>query len=59
MLGLLKRLYWEEDGQGMTEYIVILIVIVAIAFVFRSRIRQALNTALAAVQNRMNWLRWL
>ena len=34
----LKNIWQDESGQGATEYILMLVVVVAIAFAFRGRI---------------------
>ena len=41
---LAKKLWQDESGQGATEYILLLVVVVALAFIFRDRITQAVQT---------------
>jgi Flp pilus assembly pilin Flp len=44
MKGLISRFWQEEDAQGTTEYILIVLVVVALAFVFRDRIRETVES---------------
>ncbi len=39
----IKKLWKDESGQGMTEYILILVIVIAIAFLFRDKISQAIG----------------
>lgn len=40
---MLKNLWKDESGQGATEYILLLVVVVALAMMFRGRITEALS----------------
>jgi Flp pilus assembly pilin Flp len=42
-----KALWKDESGQGATEYILLLVVVVAIALMFRTQITEALKSRLA------------
>jgi Flp pilus assembly pilin Flp len=44
---LLKKLMKDESGQGATEYILLLVVVVALALMFRGRITEALQGKLS------------
>lgn len=43
---LLKNLAKDESGQGATEYILLLVVVVALAMMFRGKITEALKEKL-------------
>lgn len=43
---LLKNLVKDESGQGATEYILLLVVVVALALMFRGKITEALREKL-------------
>lgn len=43
---LLKKLMKDESGQGATEYILLLVVVVALALMFRGQITTALRAKL-------------
>lgn len=49
-----KRLVKEEDAQGMTEYILLLVAVVGIVMVFKEqitgRVTQAVNTLGSKIQ---------
>lgn len=40
---MLKNLWKDESGQGATEYILLLVVVVALALMFRKSITQTLS----------------
>jgi Flp pilus assembly pilin Flp len=42
----LKNLWKDESGQGATEYILLLVVVVALALMFRGKITEALKEKL-------------
>ncbi|HMN68261.1 MAG TPA: Flp1 family type IVb pilin [Bdellovibrionales bacterium] len=44
---MLKNLWKDESGQGATEYILLLVVVVALALMFRGRITEALSGKLS------------
>lgn len=43
----LKQLWADESGQGATEYILLLVIVVAVAFLFKDQITRVLNEKLA------------
>jgi len=43
MKALLKNLWKDESGQGATEYILLLVVVVAIGMLFRDKIQETLK----------------
>lgn len=46
MTTLLKNLWNDESGQGATEYILLLVVVVALALMFRTKITETLSAKL-------------
>ena len=42
----LKQLWSDESGQGATEYILLLVIVVAVAFLFKDRIMGILRDKL-------------
>ncbi len=45
----IKRLFRDESGQGATEYILLLVVVVAIAVIFKDNIVDIVRTKVTAV----------
>lgn len=43
----LKTLWADESGQGATEYILLLVIVVAVAMLFKDQIRDTLTQKLA------------
>lgn len=43
---LAKKLWKDESGQGATEYILLLVVVVALALMFRNKITETLSEKL-------------
>jgi Flp pilus assembly pilin Flp len=43
---MMKNLWKDESGQGATEYILLLVVVVALALLFREKITGALSAKL-------------
>lgn len=43
---LFRRLWKDESAQGATEYILLLVIVVAIAFIFKDRIRDMVSSKL-------------
>ncbi len=39
----IKKLWKDESGQGMTEYILILLIVIAIAVMFKDQIKNAIG----------------
>ena len=54
MIDLLRRLYREEEGQGLTEYLIILVVVAVIAFIFRSQLINLVNRLMWNINRRMS-----
>ena len=46
MSSLIKNLMKDESGQGATEYILLLVVVVALALMFRNKITETLSSKL-------------
>ena len=46
MTSFIKKLWNDESGQGSTEYILLLMVIVALALLFRNKIYEAIGSKL-------------
>ena len=44
MLKAVKKLWKDESAQGATEYILMLVVVVSIAFLFRDQIKTIIQT---------------
>ena len=42
-LNLIKKLWNDESGQGATEYILLLVIVVAIALLFRNKIQEIVS----------------
>ena len=49
-----KRLWREESAQGATEYILLLVVVVAVVLLFRGKIMEMVDAKLAQLQEGMN-----
>ena len=43
MMNTLKRFWQDESAQGATEYILLLVVVVGIAMLFKNQIQQVMN----------------
>jgi Flp pilus assembly pilin Flp len=48
-----KRLCKNERGQGMVEYILLLVIVVGIVFLFKGKIMEQVNTALGELSGKM------
>lgn len=46
----LKNLWKDESGQGATEYILLLVVVVGVAFLFKGKIMEILTAKLGDLQ---------
>ncbi len=44
-----KNLWKDESGQGMTEYALLLVVIIAIAVIFKDKIKTAVSSKMDEV----------
>ncbi len=50
----MRKITSDESGQGATEYILLLVVVVAIAMIFRQQITAAVQTKVSDVSNQIN-----
>lgn len=46
-----KSLWKDESAQGMTEYILLVVVVLAIALIFKDKIKEAVTNKLNEVQS--------
>ena len=53
VLTTLKNLWKDESGQGATEYILLLVVVVALAMMFRTRITETLQAKLVELSSKI------
>jgi len=53
MKNFLKRFFLEEDGQGMTEYAVILLLIAIAVFVLVNQLGGAIGDRFEDIRNRL------
>ena len=51
---LLTTLWKDESGQGATEYILLLVVVVAVVLAFKQRILKAVETQMGVLEGNMN-----
>jgi hypothetical protein len=49
-----KKLLRSQAGQGATEYILLLVIVVAIATMFKTQIVEAIKTKIGSVQTDLN-----
>jgi len=47
----LNKVLKNESGQGMTEYILLIVVVVALAYLFKDKIKQAVGQKTEQVGN--------
>lgn len=45
----IRQLWKDESAQGATEYILLLVVVVALAFIFREKITEVIRSKVADV----------
>lgn len=50
---LAKKLWQDESGQGATEYILLLVIVVAVALLFRGQIGEMVNGKLSELGSGM------
>ncbi len=53
MKSLIRRFWQEEEAQGTTEYILIVLVVVGLAMVFRDRIKEAVSGKLGELSEQI------
>lgn len=49
-MSLLKEFWYEEDGVGVVEIILILVVLIGLALIFRSAITDIVNSIITKIQ---------
>ena len=47
------QLWADEDGQGMAEYVLLIVVVLGVAFVFKDKIKTMVSTKLDSVGSEM------
>ena len=50
----LKKFWQDESAQGMTEYILLIVVVVSLAWTFRKKITGAINSKMDGVETGIN-----
>lgn len=50
----ISKLWKDESGQGTAEYVLLIAVVVALAVMFRDRIRGLVQSRLDSIGNNMN-----
>lgn len=50
----LKKLWQDESAQGMTEYILLLVVVITIAMLFKDKIGQVINGKVSDLGDKIN-----
>lgn len=53
MTKFFKQLWADESGQGATEYILLLVAIVAVATIFGGRFKEAITTKINSVSEQI------
>lgn len=54
MKNFMQRLWKEESAQGATEYILLLVVVVAVVLIFKERIKEMVDQKLTELQQSMS-----
>ena len=54
MKSFFRNLWKNESGQGMTEYAMLILVVVAIAFIFKDKIRTAVQAKMEEVSGKIS-----
>jgi Flp pilus assembly pilin Flp len=49
----MKSLWKDESAQGATEYILLLVVVVSLAFIFKRQIIEAVNAKMGSISTEM------
>lgn len=49
-----QRLWKDESGQGMAEYVLLIVVVVTVAYVFKDKIKTMVSTKLDNVSTSFN-----
>lgn len=50
----LKKFWQDESAQGMTEYILLVVVVVSLAYMFKDKIKTALRGKVEGVSNEID-----
>lgn len=51
---LVKKLWKDESAQGMTEYILLVVGLVAVLFIFRDKFREVMDGAIGKMEGQIN-----
>ena len=51
---LAKRLWQDESGQGMAEYVLLIVVVVGVAMIFKDKIRNMVSEKMTKVSSDFN-----
>jgi Flp pilus assembly pilin Flp len=54
MKNFFKKLWRDESGQGMAEYVLLIVVVLGVAFLFRERITGMVRDKLGEVSSQFN-----
>lgn len=49
-----KRLWNDESGQGMAEYVLLIVVVVTVAYVFKDKIKNMVSSKMDSVSSDFN-----
>ena len=49
----MKKLWNDESGQGMAEYVLLIVVVLTVAFMFKDRIKGMVGAKLGEVESSM------
>lgn len=49
-----KALWKDESGQGMAEYVLLIVVVLSVAFIFKDKIKGMVSSKLGEVGDSMN-----
>lgn len=53
MKHLMKTFWNDESGQGMAEYVLLIVVVLGVAFVFKNKIKEMVTNKLEEVSGKM------
>ena len=54
MKEVLRRFWKEEDGMGTVEVVLIIVVLIALVMIFKSKIKQVVNKAMNTITTNSN-----
>ena len=54
MKKFIKRLWKDESAQGMTEYILMLVVVLTIAMIFKKKLGDAIGGKMGSISDDIN-----